>query len=578
VFSISQWFISQNELENKTHMKRISINYFLIFCLLTLSVNMVSAQKNDTIPKETIEIKSVYNPTVAEANKINENPEIVDSTKKIPVSKYGIQTKKMNTTFSVQPMAAAQMVGEPLNKLYNALVKVGMGTYTTPYGELWINSLRSKEFSGGLHAKHLSSNYTPSYSGKKLGYAGFSNDEIGVYGKKFLKKHTLIGNADYSSNIVHFYGFEKDSFPQLSKDSTKQQFNLVSANAQLKSHYTDPKQLNHDIRLDYYTLMDKFNTFENNFKASTVLQTAISKESLLINASVDYYNYKTTVDTVNNTIIKLNPSITGADKNYTYNLGMTAAVDIFNKEKYYFYPDFTFSYNIFEHIIVPYAGVVGGLQKNSYKSFTDVNPFVMSNLTMHNSDKQYEAYGGIKGMLSSTTSYNVRVSQQKLNNMAMFVNDTNGYKNKFDVIYDDATILTIHGEAAYQLREKIRFNLSGDYFDYQMKTEKKAWYKPQLKVALSGQYNISDKIIAKIDLFYIASQYAKIYAHDSTGIQVVKKELSYLVDVNVGAEYRYTKRLGFFINLNNLANMKYRRWYGYPTQGLSVMGGLSFSF
>jgi hypothetical protein len=520
---------------------------------------------------------SQYQPTIADANKINENPEITDSTKKIPVSGYGIQSKKMSPTFSIQPIVAAEMLGEPLTKLYNSLIKVGIGTYTTPYAELWVNSLRSKEYSAGLHAKHLSSSYTPNSSGKNLGYAGFSNDEIGIYGKKFLKKHSLIGNADYVSNIVHFYGFEKNLYPKLTKDSTQQHFNLISGNTQLKSHYTDLTQLNHDIRLDGYVLMDKFNTFENNFKASATVEKVLSKELLSVNASVDYYNYRTTTDTVKNTIITLNPNISKADSNYSYKLGVSAVADKFNSTKFYFYPTISFSYNIFENIIIPYGGITGGLQKNSFKSFTDVNPFVVSQLTMQNSSKQYEVYGGLKGALSSKTSYNIRVSQQKLNNMALFVNDTTGYKNKFDVIYDDAMILNIHGEAAYQLREKIRFNLAGDYFDYRMKTQQKAWYKPQLQVTLTGNYNISNKIVAKIDLFYIANQFAKNTSDDNGNIQA-QKEIPYLVDINLGAEYHYTKRLSFFINLNNIANMKYKRWYNYPIQGFNAMGGLSFSF
>ncbi len=558
-------------------MKRINIKHLLVFCLLTLSVGVLNAQKRDTLESMTSVNKSQYQPTVAEANKINENPEIIDSTKKIPVSIYGIQSKKMGTTFSVQPIVPAKMLGEPLNKLYNSLIKVGMGTYTSPYAELWVNTLRSKEYSGGLHIKHLSSSYTPVSSGKQLGYAGFSNDEIGVSGKKFLKKHSLIGNADYASNIVHFYGFQEELHPQLSKDSTQQHFNLFSANAELKSHYTDLKQLNHDIRLDYYTLMDKFNTSENNVKASAIVQTAVAKELLVVNTSVDYYNYRTSVDTINNTIVKLNPNFSGTDSNYTYNLGITAVADVFDKAKFYFYPNFTFSYNIFEHIIIPYAGLTGDLQKNSYKSFTDINPFVMSHLSMQNSNKQYEAYGGIKGTLSSTTSYNVSVSYQKLNNMALFVNDTTGYKNKFDVIYDNATILTVHGEAAYQLREKIRFNLAGDYFDYKMATQQYAWYKPQLKVTLTGNYNINSKIVAKVDVFYLASQYAKNVSDDNGNI-LAQKQIPYLVDINLGTEYHYTKKLSFFIKLNNIANMKYKRWYNYPTQGFNVMGGLSFSF
>ena len=65
---------------------------------------------------------------------------------------------------------------------------------------------------------------------------------------------------------------------------------------------------------------------------------------------------------------------------------------------------------------------------------------------------------------------------------------------------------------------------------------------------------------------------------NSTGKKVVSKQLKGIFDANIGAEYRYTKRLGFFISFNNIANFRYYRWSNYPTKRFSLMGGLSYSF
>jgi hypothetical protein len=550
--------------------------HLVIWMLIPVfSVTAVAQQKQ--LDSTEFVYSGQYKPSVADVNKMNASPVVIDSTPKIPVTPYSIRSKKINTEFGVEPIVPAQMVGEPLTKLYNSLVKIGMGNYTTPYGELWVNTLRSKDYAAGFRAKHFSSAYTP----KGYGYGGFNDDELSVYGKKFLKKHSLIGNADYARNTVHLYGYDTDSF-SLDRNNTELRYNLIKANAQLKSHFSDPKEINHDINLGYYTLMDRYDTYENNVKITGEAQTAIEKNTLKVNALVDYYNYKTTIDTVNNTILSFQPSYVAADTNYNAQIGFTVSADVYtNITKYYIYPNLFFSYNIFEHIIIPYAGISGGLQKNSYKSFTDVNPFVLSHLTMMNSNKTIEFYGGLKGTLSATTSYHLRVSQQSLNNMAMFVNDTNGFQNQFAVIYDDAKILSVHAEAGYQLREKIRVNLAGDYYDYKMKNELRAWYKPQVQVTLSGNYNIKDKIVAKLDLFYIANQFAKTYEADTTaanGLKVVGKELKGLLDINIGGEYRYNKKLSFFVTFNNIANFRYYRWSNYPTQKFNFMAGISYSF
>ncbi len=518
-----------------------------------------------------------YKPTIIDANKINDNLTITDSTQKLPVSVYGINSKKINTGFDVVPIQAAQMVGEPLVKLYNALVKLGMGTYTTPYGELWFNNLRSKEAVYGFRLKHLSSSATL----KDYGFAGFSDNEISLNSKKFLKEHSLIGNFDYARNVVHFYGYNP-AINNIEEGSTHQRFNFISGNAQLVSHYTDKKRYHHDVKLSYYNIADNYNASENNIKATGMLQTAINKEVLKVNAAVDYYNYKNKTDTVNNTIITLNPNFVARDDKYHASIGFTAVMDIFVQSKFYFYPNVDLSYNVIDDIIIPYAGLTGGIQKNSFRTFTNNNPFVLSELSMVNSNKKYELYGGIKGTLSSTTAFNARASYSEVNNMVLFVNDTKEIlQNKFDVIYDDASILNIRGEVFYQQQERLRISLRGEYFNYKMKTELRAWYKPQVELTLSANYNLRDKITVKVDLFYIDKQFAKTFVSDTTSItgkKVVAKELAGIFDANIGLEYRYNKKLGFFLNVNNIANVRYLRWMNYPTQRFNLMGGLSYSF
>lgn len=564
----------------------MSFKYSLLLFVFVLgtTVKMVSQTVLDSML--IISVGS-YKPTIVDANKIVANPTIVDSTKKLKVNGYGINnSRKVTTGYDVEPIEAAQMVGEPLTKLYNGLVKIGFGNYKTPYGEAWYNNLRSKDYAYGLRLKHLSSQTQL----EDYGFGGFSDNEVSLYGKKFLKEHTLSGNFDYKRNVVHFYGYDTSKFDISDKDFTIQRFNYFGASAELKSHYTKAERYNHDVKLDFYNMQDTYKSSESNFKASGYIQTAVLKEVLKVNASVDYYNYKTISDTTNNTIITINPNFIATGEKYRASIGVTGAMDIFVKSKFYFYPNIDLSYNIADNIIVPYAGASGKLQKNSFKSITDENPFVLSDLTMNNSNHKYELYGGLKGTLSSTIAYNARVSYSSIDNMALYVNDTMSVninnspqllENRFDVIYDDATLLNIRGEVSYQQREKLRINLRGEYFSYKMDLEQKAWYNPQLEFTLSANYNLRDKIVARVDLYYIDSQFAKTLVADTsspTGKKVVAQELKGVFDANIGLEYRYTKKLGFFLNFNNIANFRYYRYNNYPTQRLGFMAGLSYSF
>lgn len=549
----------------------------LIFLSLTfsvLSVTSLCAQKSALDTTMVIYNPGNYKPTVADANKINSEPVVTDSTKKIPVKSYIINSKKINPTTVIEPVSAAEMEGEPLTKLYNALVKAGMGTYTTPYLEFWYNSLRSKEYAYGVRLKHISSAATL----KNYGYAGMSDNQVSLYGKKFLKEHSLIGNFDFGRNGLHFYGYDANLI-SLNKSETAQHFNYFGANAELLSHYNKAERFNHDIKFSYYNLSDRFKSSENNLKANGYVQTLFNKELIKVNALVDYYNFKSTDDTINNTIIALNPNFIAKGDKYHASLGVMATIDIDYATRFYFHPIVDASYNIFDNIIVPYAGVTGGVRKNSFKTITDENPFVASNIKLKNTVNKFEVFGGLKGTLSSTIAYNLHASYSALGNMLMYENDTTKPGNRFITIYDDANVLNMRGEVIYQLREKLRIVLSGDYYNYKMKHELKAWYKPQVKFGFAANYNLSDKIVIKADLFYLDNQFAKTLepADDSTP-KIAAKELKGVFDINLGAEYRYTKRLGFFVQANNIANARYLRYMNYPTQQLSIMGGASYAF
>ncbi len=56
------------------------------------------------------------------------------------------------------------------------------------------------------------------------------------------------------------------------------------------------------------------------------------------------------------------------------------------------------------------------------------------------------------------------------------------------------------------------------------------------------------------------------------------QDLDGFMDLYLGVEYRYTKRLSLFVDVSNLSASKYERWYQYPVQRSLVIGGATYSF
>jgi hypothetical protein len=57
-----------------------------------------------------------------------------------------------------------------------------------------------------------------------------------------------------------------------------------------------------------------------------------------------------------------------------------------------------------------------------------------------------------------------------------------------------------------------------------------------------------------------------------------EEEIKGAVDLNLSANYAYSKYFNIFVNVNNMASFKYQRYYNYPSYGIQALGGLSFTF
>lgn len=526
--------------------------------------------------------ESEFQPTIKDAVKFNELPEIRDTVQRIANAKYGITSNPMFPKYEVTPISPAKMQNEPLTKLYHSLIKLGYGPiYNMPYGEVWLNSTRSREMAYGAHYKHFSSMSQL----KDVGYSGFADNEAEVFGKKFYKKHTLSGNFDYKHNMMHYYGFDTTLNKISDKSFTKQAYQLFAPNVKLQSHYTDSSKINHTINLSYYNLRDLYNAAENNIKLTTDLSTYVNKESFHVNVLADYYNHKQPSDTMNDVIVSLNPYFEANGKKWHADLGVKATMDAFDSNtKFYFHPQINAHFNVYENIIIPYIGVSGGLMKNSYRSLTSENPFIRPDLQFMNTNNRFNVFAGLRGNLSSSTSYDASVKWSDFQKMYFFLIDYNTDQtqldNKFKVAYVDANLLNVSGAVKYQYKEKIHFTAKGNYYYYNtsyLSYNDKAFHKPDFDLTFSGLYSLKSKIIIKADIFVIGSQWALTKDAESGDSLTFKPVLlKGLVDCNLGAEYRYSKMLSFFINFNNIANTRYVRWEKYPTQRFNMMLGLTF--
>ncbi len=569
-------------------IKTMSLLMVLTLCFSS-SFSQITGDDDEIIARGDGERK------IKKSNKLKVIPSfVVDSNKKQIETDYIFYEYTAPSEFKVEEIKPARIkVLDPLDKLYRGYLKAGLGMYLTPLVDLHYGSERSRNNNWGLHYNHLSSHQ----SLNDVGFSGYSDNHGDIFYKHFLDEYAIRGDIYYDRNVNYFYGFN-EADTMISRDDIKQRFQSIGARTKIASYLQDIPQFNYNAELEFRNYTDAFNARENYFKIKGGVQNIIDYELYGVDGSLDINGYKRNsqqklTDTIptedyvpsdlseTTSILSLNPHIiTNRDK-LKAKVGLGIALNIGDKTRFHFYPKAEFKYS-FHDIFIPYLGVDGGLKRNNFFSLSQDNPFVLSNLDTRVTNVKYNIYGGVRGSISNTITFNLSASKQKIVDQPLFFNDTvYSIGNKFDVLYDTMDLFSVSGQMSYKMGEKINVYGKATYNLYSTLNQEHAWNLPAVDVTIGGVYDVADKIVIRGDIFFNGPRKAKSLTFVE-GAELTNNE--YIVDLpayfdfNLGAEYRYTKRFSVFLNFNNVVGQKYREYFRYPVQSINVLGGLTVSF
>lgn len=563
--------------------------------LILISLFMIGSwsfsQEEETIIEEiTFEAER----TITLPYRLTSNPEIIDTVIALPTFTYPLLTKSMEIAISVEEIEASKIkiIGK-LEKLYPGYVKLGLGNYTMPLGEVYFNALRNRNINYGAHLNHLSS------FGNLKGYAPSQFDRTTgkVFGDFYFQRNFLETEFNYLNHGYHYYGIENDS---ISKDSLRNRIGSykgtvmfsnipIKDSAKLKYKFNVGYRFSHEFNRDSSKLTH-LNARENNINIGTNFKYKHLNNLFALQADVllNYYKFGETDTSISaiyrkdtrNNIFSLKPTVTSYwfKNKLKGEIGLDVNFDLNADKILKVIPIVSAQYDLLKGILIPYAGIEGDLQQNSFYSLNRINEFMVSSIDIKNT-KVFSVYGGIKGSISKAISYNVSIFSTKYSDHALFVNDSIFSDNyKFNVIYDDVSMTGLKGSITYQMKEKLKVDAYTKLTKNIASKEDYAWNLPELTIGMRGSYNLYDKILIKADIRTEGGRKnpAGLLINDPAIED--KFKLGFLTDINIGAEYRYTKRLSVFLNMNNVAHQMYKRWANYPVYGFQIMGGLTFSF
>ena len=571
---------------------------FIVIC--HLSPFVIRAQEN---LNQSLTLVRPYEPSVTDAQKITTMPSLRDSFSIKPAFEYSIRSRRMDTRFDVTPITPARLNALPQAKLYRGYLKLGAGTLPNVLGELSLNTVRNKNYAAGALLKFDGARGNVKLDNDEKVFAGYSDASAKIFGQKFFHGSTLYGELGASGQTAYNYGYDTKAFTtvddvRVPMDTTftrgdiRKNYIFADANIGIRSSHFKTEQLNYDMQLGYkfahnkleeiylpdYTPDSdgdgfvKYNENAVNFKAQ------LDNNMFGGNVNLDIYNRSNAFDSLrNNFALDINPWFMLDNDSIRLQVGMRLAVykEGEGNVQYGIFPKMEFQFTLLKDIFIPFVGIDGHLQPNTYRNMVTENPFITPGLSAHITRNKLLVYAGLKGTLTSKFSYYLRANFSTSEKELFFVNDTafSRLQNYFTVVTDDLNTFSLKGELYFNPVESVDLGLKATWFSYQPSKEQYAWHKPEYTVDFLVKYNLRNKFIINFDVMTIGKRYAKAFYDDETDFYTLKDVVAF----NLGAEYRYTKSLSIFLKINNITGAKYERWNFYPSQRFNAMAGFTYS-
>lgn len=559
---------------NTQKMKTMKVKK--IYIPLIMFVFSVQAFSQDDLEKEVMVVED-YQPVIQDVDKISTLPAIDDTVKVVPSFNYSILPKVVKTEFELRQIKPAKMVGvqEPL--LYKSYLKLGAGNTILPLAEFYIHNLTSKEYSVGASFKHKNSDTRVTLLNEEKVKAGFSDTDIGLYGKKFFSSGTLFGNLDFTSNKVFYYGYNTSDtlvLGGLEKKDIKQNYFNLRTNIGFESLNKQKQNWIYNLSAYHDFFGDKYQYNENEIGLNTDIGKMFGNQYISFESGFQYIIPNEELDSFSTSFLELKPVFEKESEEWKVTLGINSYIIQENDNVVaYFYPVAKLNFNIYKEVLAAYIGIKGDAKTNSYRELALTNPYIQPGQVSIPEKTPFNAFAGLQGNISKSVSFNVYGAALRVKDISLFINDTVGtLGNMFLVITDDVDITKIYGELNIDPSKKFKLQLKGCYYNYLTDKEMEAWHKPNFDVSLSARYNLQDKFLLNANIYGVGTRYA-LNVND----RLNPIELKPYIDANLGFEYRYTHLLSFFIDFHNLSASSYEIWNQFPANKLGVIAGFTYA-
>lgn len=542
----------------------MGVRLIFIFILLSAfhaAVAQRTAPVRDTVMKgSTIEVIQSYKPQIKQAPKPEWIPQLPPTDTTHPAFSYDVPQQTLYYTYSSTSLKPLALGREKPKLPFPNYVKLGGGNLSTLYLDAGIGGIRGKAFESNIHLHHISQKGDIEHQQTSL--SGIDADFI-VHDSKSDYWIAFTGSRNQYNN----YGYDHNLY-NYQDDSVRQVYSLARLGVGIKEAYGSNSKILYRGGFYGSIYTASFQTYETNYGINLPFEYKFDNTvQALVAIRGDYAHLKTRDTGKDNKLESIIPGIRINLGNFTGTALVGIALGTGNAK--YILPDIKFSYRLPRSQATFIAGMQYSVRRNTYEELTTENPYIGNSYTLLQTRRD-EYYAGMQGKAGAHFSFSGRVSFWNFKGLPTYLNNF-GDNRQFGIVYDTVDAVSFQLSARYAQGNKWSAGISGQLYNFTNGTQQYVWHEPALRI--KGDFNAT--LFSKLNVGVYISVLDGIYAKDISNNAVA---LSPVLDMGCNAEYQIVKRLSAFVQLSNILNNNYQRWYGYDAYGINIYGGLRLKF
>ena len=257
-----------------------------------------------------------------------------------------------------------------------------------------------------------------------------------------------------------------------------------------------------------------------------------------------------------------------------------------------YYPEIEILYQKKENKLTPYLKAFGGANLNSYRSLSDVNPYLAPTTTLIPTFNKYNIQLGMRSRLASVLNFDFGLIFDEIENFNYYQrlpfdneNELESYRlsNAFESKYLDLSFYGFNASIIINMIKDnfIRFETSYRFFNTQ--DEEVLWNIPSLQANWESQIKWNDRLAFSFKGSMWGDRSASLrpifLEQDLSNDLIINEEiLPIFIRSSAHITYKLTKQFDIFFKGRFNSKGIHGRWSYYPEPPLLILGGITYKF